>query len=257
MLNRKQNLEVIADLGAHCCRSEIRFLVFCPALSLLKGRLSMQHKSFVPILSSFAYLNLLSMRIFHQLWKYSYNCIRSFVGNVVCQKSLVHMIWAPGCIFCDLYENTALFASLALAVTACIQSAKSFQAVLQVSYWWRWKWEWRYYIQLMVWFCFVQDLFTVRFYFSCKFKIKCFNSSERKNFSSFYSSICLADCCVWMQIIWRFLSIFGIFSGLGCWGHSFTYTSTRFARPLHCPDPEAGMIVKGLCGEPVQRNGKR
>lgn len=194
------------------------------------------------------------MRNFHSLWKCSYNCIRRFVGKVVHQKSLVRMIRAPGCIssvIClkilhclpllhwllqHVFSQQRVFRQF----SKChIDGDGSGNAGITFSWW------------SDSALCKISLQWDLIFLVSSK--IKCFNSSERKNFPSFYSLICLADCCVWMQITWRFFSIFGIFGGLGCWGRSFTSISTQFAQPLHCPDPEAGMIVKGLYGEPIQK----
>lgn len=81
-----------------------------------------------------------------------------------------------------------------------IFSKQSVQRHFSISYLCIQKWDCGYYFQLMVWFHFVWQLFKVRFSFSSKVEIKYLSSVIRRTFPAFYSSVCKAECCTWMQI---------------------------------------------------------
>lgn len=103
----------------------------------------------------------------------------------------------------------------------------------------------------------MQDSFTVRLNFSCMFKVKCF--CNQKNFSRLFLFFSLAGklyCRLFTENLRLFL-IFGIFSGIGCCSHSFISTSTWFAWPLGFPDPEIGVMIEWLCGEPILWSSER
>lgn len=214
----------------------------------------------MPILSSFTYLNLLSVRNFHWLQECSYNRTRSFVGKVLSQTSSLRIIKAPGCIssvICmKILHCSPLLHRLLQHVLGQqrvfrhfskrpIDGDRSGTTGITFSWW------------SDSALCNISSQWDSVFLVSSRSSIS--TSVARRIFPAFYSSVCLADRCGWLQVIWRLFSISWAFSVelvVEAIQH-FTSTSAQFARPARCPGPEAGVIMEQLCGELLQRSGKR